>query len=426
MRCKIFILIMGLIVILSGCLSVNDKFLIENLRDDEKSTILTNKGTAMFEILLETEDDFRLIPEIQKCYEVALEFNPTNTKTLEYSEKLDLFIIETVEAYIEKINTNREKVEERTNDDDYMLCFYIIKAYELDSDNEEIGELRKETRPILDALIADYILEANSIKENAIIEADIDTQEAMLVEALAIYAKISGIDPGNKQIDKESESAVGMLIAIMDDKILYLRSRIADQYFTASLGDVNSLAKYNKTVNNALEAEIDELQYLLYFEWAKYMYDEGDLDVAYSKANAAIYFIEKQEAIELRNTINSKLAAYRERRNEAALVESFNDFIDQIDALIADGELAIAYQRMREIEGTLSDSSHKSQVSERKSIITGKLEPIYQAGVSAYVQEDFQVAIYNFSIVVDIDNSYQDAAAYLEKSKAKQALLDSY
>lgn len=426
MRCKIFILIMGLIVILSGCLSVNDKFLVENLRDDEKSTILTNKGTAMFEILLETEDDFRLIPEIQKCYEVALEFNPTNTKTLEYSEKLDLFIIETVEAYIEKINTNREKVEERTNDDDYMLCFYIIKAYELDSDNEEIGELRKETRPILDALIADYILEANSITENAIIEADIDTQEAMLVEALAIYAKISGIDPGNKQIDKESESAVGMLIAIMDDKILYLRSRIADQYFTASLGDVNNLAKYNKTVNNALEAEIDELQYLLYFEWAKYMYDKGDLDVAYSKANAAIYFIEKQEAIELRNTINSKLAAYRERRNEAALAESFNDFIDQIDALIADGELAIAYQRMREIEGTLADSSQKSQVSERKSIITGKLGPIYQAGVSAYVQEDFQVAIYNFSIVVDIDNSYQDASAYLEKSKAKQALLDSY
>jgi hypothetical protein len=386
---------------------------------------MTQKGVDMYELQLETNDNYLLVSEIRKCYEIALKYDPANETALEYTEKLDNYIAETYTGYMEKISENREKTDDRDSDDDYLLCFYVIKAYELDPENSEISEIRKEIRPVLDNLIAEYVAEANSLTNEAALETESENQEALLVQALGIYDKINGIDPGNKQIDKESITAKEMFLVIMDQKMEYLYSRIANQYYTVSVPEVNSLSDYNKKVDNARQDEVNELQYFLYFEWAKYMYDKGDLDVAYSKVDAAIYFSGKEEAYELRSSISSKLEEYREQRNAAALAESFNDFIDQIDALIADEELAIAYSRIREIEDTL-DSSQKRQVDERKSIILGKLAPIYEAGVQAYIDENFTDAINKFSIIVKIDSSYEDAAAYLDKAKAKQALLESY
>lgn len=425
MKCKIYIAIILFIMVLSGCLSTNDKFLMENLANNEKSSILTEKGIELYELLLETDNNFTLIPEIKRYYEIALEYDPMNSKASQYNEKLENYIAETFNEYIDKINSNREKTEKRTGNDDYLLCYYVIKAYELDPKNKEITDIRKEIRPVLDNLIAGYIEEANALTSDAALETETDKKEELIVQSLDIFQKIIGIDPENKQVSKESESAKELLVSIMDQKIEELRSRIADQYYTASLPEVNKLSDYNKKVNNVRQNEVNELQYFLYFEWAKYMYDKGDLDVAYSKVNAAIYFINKDEAYEFRNLINSKLEAYREQRNAAALKESFNDFIDQLDALIADEELAIAYQRIIGIEDTLS-SSQKRQVNERKSTIIGKLEPIYQAGVQAYIEENFAEAINKFGIVVEIDSSYEDAATYLDKAKAKQALLESY
>jgi hypothetical protein len=425
MKYRIYTAAIVLIIILSGCLSSNDKFFLQKLDETDKAAILTKKGIELYELQLETDDDFSLIPEIRKCYEVALKYDPAISLAIKYNEILDNFISETYTAYIAKINSNREKSENRSIDDNYRLCLYIIKAYELDPENPEINDIRKETRPVLDTLIAEYVVEANSLTNNAMLETDSVKREELLVQALSIYDKIEGIDPGNKQIGKESRAAKEMLLVIMDEKIHYLYSRIADQYYTVSVPGVNNLSDYNKKVGNERQDEVDELQYYLYFEWAKYMYNKGDLDVAYSKVNAAIYFIEKDEAVELRDEIGGKLAEYREERNAAALAESFNEFIEKIDTLIADEELAIAYNRIREIESTL-DSSQKRQVNERKTEILDKLAPIYEAGVEAYIQENFADAINKFSLIVDIDRGYEDAAAYLEKAKAKQALLESY
>ncbi len=426
MKCKAYIVIISLILFLSGCLSVKDKYLVENLSDTEKSDILTVKGIKMYEIQLDIKDDFRLIPEIRKLYKVALDFDPSNTTAQEYNQKLDDYIADTVNNYMEKINANMEKTEERTNDDDYILFFYIIKAYELDNDNEEVNELRKETRAILDELTAEYITEANTLTENALLETDQEAQEKILIDALALYTKISGVDHGNRQIDKESEAAKNQLIIIMQDKIVYLESKIADQYFSKSLPDIETLVKYDNMVNNELEPEITELQYFLYYEWAKYLYGIDSYDNANSKIRSAIYFAEKDEALELKSAISSKLADTREERTQEANEDSFADLITRIDNLIADGELAIAYNKIEDYEGSASGSSQRNALSERKSLIVGKLETIYQEGVTAYVDENFNTAINKFSIVVEIDSGYQDAAAYLERAKANQALLDSF
>jgi tetratricopeptide (TPR) repeat protein len=110
--------------------------------------------------------------------------------------------------------------------------------------------------------------------------------------------------------------------------------------------------------------------------------------------------------------------------------ENFNKSIKEIDKLIAEQSYFTAQDKIYQLLEDVKDNTKKASLNKRLSNVQRKLQSriasLYSQGETAYRDEDYKKAIKLFREVYRIDADYKEVETYLDKSKQKQELLDSY
>ena len=113
-------------------------------------------------------------------------------------------------------------------------------------------------------------------------------------------------------------------------------------------------------------------------------------------------------------------------RAQAETTVSFDAALQDIDRVIASGELEAAQRKIDSLERATTQAARLALLEDRTSKIRANLKGLYDRGVEAYRAEDFETAIELLETVVAIDEGYEQAADYLDKAKAKQTLLEQF
>ena len=137
------------------------------------------------------------------------------------------------------------------------------------------------------------------------------------------------------------------------------------------------------------------------------------------KADAALAVKRTDEAAALKQ----KSATMRA---QAETTVSFEAALQDIDRVIASGELEAAQRKIDSLERATTQAARLALLEDRTSKIRANLKGLYDRGVEAYRAEDFETAIELLETVVAIDEGYEQAADYLDKAKAKQTLLEQF
>lgn len=117
-KALLFVVLLPLVVL--GCTSTGDQFLVQKLDDQSKAAALTAAGIDEYQLYLVHKQAFDQVPRIKEYFNVALRFDPTNTQAQQYLVLIDDFKNQKLKANL----TNATKVlakPKRTDDDNYTL-----------------------------------------------------------------------------------------------------------------------------------------------------------------------------------------------------------------------------------------------------------------------------------------------------------------
>jgi TolA-binding protein len=157
----------------------------------------------------------------------------------------------------------------------------------------------------------------------------------------------------------------------------------------------------------------------LNYRWAKALFDQKEYAQGEVKADAALAVKRTDEAAALKKRI-SDLRAQTETNT------SFEAALQDIDRLIAKGELIAAQRKIDSLTKNTTGESKLASLDDRGEKVRANLKDLYDTGVGAYRDEDFKAAIELLETVVAIDEGYEQAADYLDKAQSKQELLEQF
>ena len=162
-----------------------------------------------------------------------------------------------------------------------------------------------------------------------------------------------------------------------------------------------------------------ELVYLLNFRWAKSLFERRDYTGAETRLDAALAVRRTEEAAGLQRRI-----AQARAKSEAG--SSFEAGLEEVDRLLAAGDLAAACRRSERLAQSTQERARLAAVEERREQIHRELPGLYARAVEYYRAENFGKAVQTLEVVLAIDVEYEQAAEYLDKARTKQALLRQY
>jgi tetratricopeptide (TPR) repeat protein len=210
------------------------------------------------------------------------------------------------------------------------------------------------------------------------------------------------------------KSQVAKLVAAMTASIQKL---VASSKFTDARTQLNGMNDLNRRTSNSFDADVSAAAYSLSFSWAKYLYAQKDYATAESRIDAALAIKRSDEAASLKRQISAA-------RTQSDAGASFDTALQDVDRLIAAGELASANSRLVAVTKVTTDQTKLATLSDRHQSIIDKLKAVYDRGVQAYQDEDFKTAIELLQTVVSVQVDYQQAGDYLDRARSKQKVLD--
>lgn len=420
MRIWCFFLTGIVILFFISCASVpkDSLFLVNNLDNEEKSKVITEKGIKLYKSELEGQENYQKLSGIKEYFVVALRFNPENEEAEEFLDKINNFIVTKVEEKI-TIAEKLIKKEKRSEEEDFTLAYAVRKAYELDPKNSDVLRLKKETANLTDELAVQYLKqtesELNKIKEE---DKPLDKSKIYLT-AYDNCRKALMLEPENKEAILEKQAIESELDVIIKGFLKEASEKLSKNDFKGTGSSLKTCNEINKKLDAKYKEDITVLTYELNYKWASALLSKKDYKGAEAKIKTALRVKRTSEAINLRDKITSL-------QKDDAFAKSFKKWLDEIDSLITSKDLGTAYDKIQSILGKTNDKNHIKELKTREGKIKNELAGIYESALKFYKEENFKEAIRLLKIIVHIDAKYKQASDYLEKAESRQKLLDSY
>ncbi len=397
----------------------NDSFLIKSLDDQSKSRALTEAGVEEYDIHLVRQAEFDRIAEIRSYFEVALKYDSTNARAQQYLALVDDYKNAQLRKNLRAAQRGL-KNPKRTNDDNYAIFVALQTAIRIDPGNADAQKMLNDTASARSTLVNSYLAKAKAATD----KVDAKAPDTMKEKQYALAFQQSGlaldVDPRSSGAQSQHEAARSALAKLVARRIEVAQKAIAAGSFIDARNQVNAVNDLNRRADNSFDADVRQVTYSLNYKWAVSLYNKKDYTTAEVKNEAALAAMKTDEARALRRKLADK------NTQPAATAVSFDASLQDIDNLIAAGELVAAHRKVDSLAKVTRDQGNMQQLDNRNEKILSSLKDLYDKGVDAYRNEDFKTAIDLLQTVVAIQVDYEQASDYLDKARSKQKLLEQF
>jgi hypothetical protein len=415
---KILVILACLVVFALGCTSTtpNDSFLLKALDDQSKAQALTNAGIQQFDLQLTHRQAYDQIPTIRQYFSVALAFDPGNTQAQQYLSLVDNFKTQKLSDNVTSATKMLAKAK-RTDDDNYALFVSLQTASRIDPADAGVKKMLSDTSQDRSKLVDSYIAKSKALVA-AINDSTPDAQRQKgYTDALQYAKKALDVDPTSSAAKSQVASVRSQVAKLVAGMTASIQKLIASSKFTDARTQLNGMNDLNRRTANSFDPDVSNAAYSLSYAWARYLYGQKDYATAESRIDAALAIKRSDEAATLKRQISSA-------RTQSDAGASFDSALQDIDRLIAAGELASANRRIVAVTRVTKDQAKLATLDDRHQSIIDKLKDVYDRGVQAYQDEDFKTAIELLQTVVSVQVDYQQAGDYLDRARSKQKVLD--
>ena len=406
--------------VIIGCASVSagDSFLVQKLDDQRKAAALTIAGVEQYDLYVVRKQEFDQIPRIKEYFTVALGFDPSNAQAQQYITLIDTYKKKLLQANLKDASRTLAKPK-RTDDDNYALFVSLQTAVRLDPTDPNVRKLLGDTSQDRAKLVDSYLSRARAALAKVEDKTPDATREKQYTEAFRNANKAVDVDPG-------SSAARGMLTSTKEElakavtrRVAAIQKLVAAGSFADARTQLATVSDLNRKLDNSFDVDVKKVAYDVNFSWAKSLYAKKDYTTAEARTDAALAVSRTDEA----TTLKRKLADIRAKADSGA---SFDTTVQDIDKLIAAGELVAAHRKIEALWKVTNDQSKQQMLDDRNQTIVSSLKDLYDRGVQAYRDEDFKTAIDVLQTVVGVQVDYEQAGDYLDRARAKQKLVDQY
>ena len=413
---RILIVLAGVSLLVFGCTSANDAFLLKALDDQSKAQALTNEGIQEYDLHLTHRQEIELIPQIRQYFTVALSYDPDNTQAQQYLQLVDNYKSQKLSSNVTSATKMLAKAK-RTDDDNYALFVSLQTASRIDPADQNVKKMLSDTSQDRSKLVDSYIAKSKALIAQINDQTPDAAREKASMDALSYAKKALDVDPGSSAAKSQLASVKALVTKLVAARSASISQLISASRFTDARAQVSALNDLNRRTSNSFDSDVSAASYSLNYAWAKSLYAQKDYATAESRVDAALAVKRSEEA----SALKRQIAAARTKSDAGA---SFDAALADIDRLIGAGELASANRRLLAAQKATTEPAKLTALDDRRQTIIGKLKDVYDQGVQAYQSEDFKTAIELLQTVVSIQVDYEQAGDYLDRAKSKQKVLD--
>ncbi len=403
----------------SGCASLGDDlFLIKGLSPREKAEALVEAGAAAYKVRLVAKGDTGAIEEVARYFQAALRYDPANREASRYALLVEDYRAARLRAAVKEGNALLKK-QKRSEAEDLALVAAARRAVELDGSDDDAKRLLRDTGPVREELVTAFLERAEAAMARATPEASAATREKAYVDAYTAASKALYVEPGQPKAYRMQVSLRSEVSDVLKSRLQGVDALVKKGAFPEARAQLGPAKDLDARLSGAFSSDIAAAEYDLYYRWAQKLAAAKDYAGAEEKADLALAAKRGSEAQALKKSL-------ADRRSQAELGASFGAGLANVDRYIAARDLPRAQRVLAGLSRQSLDAAKKAQLNERRDALREALAEVYERGVRAYKAESFKEAIAAFEAVVAVDESYEEVASYLEKSRAKQKLLDQF
>jgi hypothetical protein len=406
-------------LLVAGCATVDDDtFLLRSLDGPSKARALTAEGVQQYELHLVRRAEYDRIAEIREYFVVALRYDPDNALSKKYLDLVTRYRDTNLAASLAEASALAQKTK-RSEEETYRMCVAVQKAARIESANPDVQKVAADTAQARAAFVESSLARARAAADKVGDKTSDAAREKLTVEAYQQVSRALAADPGSQAAQGQKASLRAALTQVFQRRLAAVQKLTAAQGFSEAKAQIAVLTDLNRKLEGSFDAEVRSASYTLNYRWARALSDQGEFEQAEVRVEAALAVKKTDEAAALRK----RIAELRARAGAAA---SFEAALQDIDRLIARGEWLAAQRRIDAASQGATGASRLASLDERSAKVRANLGRLYGQAVEAYRAEDFDTAIELLGTVVAIDESYEQAADYLDKAKAKQELLEQF
>jgi hypothetical protein len=407
---------------LLACTSTNpnDSFLVKSLDDQAKSRALTEAGVEEYDIHLVRQAEYEQIDQIRNYFVVALKYDSTNSRAQQYLALVDGFRKAQLQKNLRTASRGLKNAK-RTDNDNYTIFVALQTAIKLDPGNADAQKMLGDTASARSALVNSYLAKAKAATDKLNAKSPDAVREKQYAEAFQQSGLALDVDPKSSGAKSQHEAARSELAKLVTRRLGAAQRAIAARNFVDARTQVSAANDLNRRADNSFDLDVRKVTYTLNYQWAVTLYNKKDYTTAEVKNEAALAAMKTDEARALRRKLADKNA-----QQPAVTAVSFDISLQDIDNLIATGELVAAHRKVDSLAKVTKNPANMQQLDSRNEKILASLKDIYDKGVDAYRNEDFKTAIDLLQTVVSIQVDYEQASDYLDKARSKQKLLEQF
>lgn len=402
-------------IFLSACVSSSDLYLAKNVPDTDKAELLFSQGVKQYETLILQQNDLTAIPRVRDFFEHTLELDPLHTKAPVYITRINDYAERQFTRYLERAK-KMYAIENRSATEEYDMVYAIARAGEVKSFDRELMQLKRNTAEQKDAIVERRMGPLLKHEERILEENDPRVLARLVPEANRLMESIDNVDPGNKIVEKTRKTIGDHIATLAEKDIDDAKTHLSKHRYAEAEA---SLAKAEKTIsgfNAPVREEITQLKYDVYMRWGTSHYNAGRYSSAMAKANQALAIQRTTEAVNLRAK-SRRVASAPDHDADISTI------LSGIDVSIARGNLLEAWDTCNANIPRMKQKANQDRLEAKKNEVLAALKPVYSAGITAYNDEDYNLARDKFSQIVAIQPSYEQAQAYLDRANSKLRAL---
>jgi len=409
---------LSFILLISSCTSLGDTILLAKEMDAKyRAEALVSAGKDMYKDKLLAKEDVSAAEVVQRYFEAALRFDPENAEAAKYIVIVENYRDTRFKNFIQKAEALIAK-EKRSADDEYIMLIAIYTANSIYPKDTNAIKLAADSADIRKAYVNARLEEAEAIKTALKPDSKDADKEKAYISAFNITLKAREIDPKDRKVNSMFTALKKDIANIVKNRLENINTLLAKASFSDANSVLNLLKDLDKKIDYEFASEIQATEYKLHLSWAKYHENRKEWTKANNQIKAALAVQRGSEALALQKRVSA--AASEEEKGA-----NFDAGLRNLDAYLTKNDLPSAHRLLLTLEKT-ANAQQKQLLDKHRKSINDALPAIYQAGVKAYKEERFKDAIASFEMVFAVSASYEEAADYLDKSRAKQKLLDQY
>jgi hypothetical protein len=399
-------------ITLSSCATWRaNRFLVSHTTDQQKADLLCAEGKKRFEANVVAANNLSAIPEAKRFFSDAIAVYPDHAEAKQYLQKIEDFKKKQFTDY--KQNAIKlSAVKNRTAAQDYDLVYSAMMAARIDGSDSDVQAILKSTKDLKVAVILAKETELGALQQ----KIGSETAQTALIKGLRdanrIADDLSKIDPGNKAAAGARKSVAEKGNALIQKDIDAASAALSQAKYGDAEDAVLRAEKNSSSISGIPEPRITDLKYRVYYEWSLSLFNAKKYPQAADRILSAINTRKTAEAVALKAKIDKSVDT---RDTDSDI----SDILASVDARIAKDDPGGAMDIIEANLPKLKAQANRDKLAAKKDAVRAQLKSVYQQGVLLYNEEDYEGARQKFRTVIDVDSSYEQAQAYLDRTETK-------